>query len=75
MARNNNFAHKWLSTNFKEIIDCPHQPGNLKISKQACLKRLKASDELRFENKTQDDVFVYFVKQGLLKCKECSLIR
>ncbi len=74
MNGNNNFIDKWLSANIKEIIDCPHQPGNLKISKQACLKRLQASDVVRFEKKAQDDLFIFGVKQGLLKCKDCSVV-
>ena len=72
MNGTNNFTAKWLSTNFKEIIDCPRQPGNLKISKLACQKRLQAADRLRFDQKAQDDLFMFCVKQGLLKCKDCS---
>ncbi|MGA3085734.1 MAG: hypothetical protein ABSE95_13215 [Thermodesulfobacteriota bacterium] len=74
MNGNNNFIDKWLSTNFKEIIDCPRQPGNLKISKQACQKRLEAVDRMRFDQKAQDDLFMFGVKQGLLKCKDCSVV-
>ena len=74
MNGNKNYIDKWLSTNFKEIIDCPRQPGNLKISKQACQKRLQAADRLRFDQKAQDNLFMFGVKQGLLKCKDCSLV-
>ncbi len=72
--RINNFPEKWLSTNFQEIIECPRQPGNLKISRQACQKRLQAAKGVNFESKGQDDLFKFCVKQGLLKCKDCSLV-
>jgi hypothetical protein len=74
MNGNNPFIDKWLSTNFKEIIDCPRQPGNLKISKLACQKRLQAAERMRFDQKAQDDLFMFGVKQGLLKCKDCSVV-
>jgi hypothetical protein len=74
MNGNTDFIDKWLSKNFNEIIECPQQPGNLKISKQACQKRLQAADRLRFDQKAQDDLFVFGVKQGLLKCKDCVMI-
>ncbi len=74
MNGNNNFINKWLSKNFNEIIECPQQPGNLKISKQACQKRFQAAMRIRFDNNAQDDLFIYCVKQGLLKCKDCTMI-
>jgi hypothetical protein len=64
----------WLSANIGELIDCPHQPGNLKITKNACLKRHKASEKTDSEKLSQANLFLYTVGQGLLRCKTCSII-
>jgi hypothetical protein len=63
----------WLSSNVSEIIECPHQPGNLKISRNACRKRLKASEEMTPEMLDHSDLFVYSFRYGLLRCKDCSV--
>ena len=70
-----NPAEYWLSSNIGELIDCPHQPGNLKISKNACLKRFKASEKTTPESLNQANLFLYTVGQGLLRCKTCSIVQ
>jgi hypothetical protein len=63
----------WISSNIEEIIACPLQPGNLKITKRACLKRYKASEKTSPESVEQANLFFYTVGQGLLRCKSCSI--
>ena len=75
MAQALNSAEYWLSSNMTEIIDCPHQPGNLKISKNACLRRYEASAKTTNETVSQADLFNYTVGQGLLICKTCSIVK
>jgi hypothetical protein len=70
-----NSIEYWLTKNGREIIDCPHQPGNLRITKKACLKRHKASEKACAELINQSDLFLYTVGQGLLRCKNCSLVK
>jgi hypothetical protein len=70
-----NSADYWLSSNTGEIIDCPHQPGNLKITKKACLKRYKASEKASSDTISQANLFHYTVGQGLLRCKACPIIK
>ena len=70
-----NSADYWLSSNMGEIIDCPHQPGNLKITRKACLKRYKASEKATLETVSQANLFLYTVGQGLLRCKTCPIIK
>jgi hypothetical protein len=64
----------WLSLNGEELIECPHQPGNLKISKRACLKRLKASEKTSLETLSHSNLFFYTVGYNLLPCKHCSIL-
>jgi len=65
---------EYYSLNQDKIIDCPFQPGNLKISEKACLKRRKAAHRKKFETYRVEDLFNYFVSQGLSRCQECPLI-
>jgi hypothetical protein len=75
MAKNTNRAEYWLSANERETIDCPYQPGNLKISKNACLKRYQASEKAKPEMINHADLFTYTVGQGLLRCKICPIVK
>lgn len=75
MAKNTNHAEYWLSANERETIDCPYQPGNLKISKNACLKRYQASEKAKLEMINHTDLFTYTVGQGLLRCKTCPIVK
>ena len=70
-----NAADYWLSSNIGELVDCPHQPGNLKISKNACLKRFMASEKATPETVSQSNLFLYTVGQGLLRCKSCGVVK
>jgi hypothetical protein len=75
MGRVVNSAENWLTTNFQETIDCPYQPGNLKITKKACQKRYKASEKTSVEMTGRGDLFTYAVGQGLLRCKGCPIVK
>jgi hypothetical protein len=57
------------------LIDCPFQPGNLKISESACLKRYQVAQNRNIENCYGKDVFSYFLNQGLLKCQRCPVVK
>jgi hypothetical protein len=65
----------WISRNRPEIIECPHQPGNLKITKDACQKRHRQSEKVGDELVNQMDLFHYTIGQGLLRCRNCSLVK
>ncbi len=58
---------------FPRLIDCPLQPGNLKISERACLKRYQVALNRKIENNSGEDSFNYFLNQGLLKCQRCPI--
>ena len=60
---------------FPRLIDCPLQPGNLKISERACLKRYQVALNRKMENNNGEDIFNYFLNQGLLKCQRCPIAK
>jgi hypothetical protein len=53
-----------------EMIFCPHQPGNLKISKGACAKRyLQSQKSVYFERLLGNSPFC----DGYSLCRKCSI--
>jgi hypothetical protein len=57
------------------LIDCPLQPGNLKISERACLKRYRVAQIRNIGNGNGENAFSYFLNQGLLKCQRCPIVK
>ncbi len=63
-------AEDWLAENHKQMIDCPYQPGSLKISKVSCKRRFLAG---LYMGSFNGDPMLYLVKKGLLLCAECPI--
>lgn len=57
------------------LIDCPFQPGNLKISENACRKRYRVSLERNITNGQGEEILSFFFNQGLLKCQRCPIVK
>lgn len=74
MADTQSWSKELPPFSFPNLIDCPHQPGNLKISKRACLKRYQVALN-RNINTYGEDAFSYFLNQGLLKCQRCPMVK
>ncbi len=74
MAQSDILRREYYATPLNQIIHCPFQPGNLKISTGACLKRHKAAQTKKLEIFSVDDQFKYFISQGLLRCEKCPII-
>jgi hypothetical protein len=60
---------------FPRLIVCPHQPGNLKISEKACLKRYQVALNRNIGNGNGENIFNFFLNQGLLKCQRCTIAK
>lgn len=73
MGQQGQLIKEYYSRNMDKIIDCPFQPGNLKISKKACTKRRHAASRITEEFYKTENLFAYVVSQGLLRCKKCSI--
>ena len=74
MAQTDSLIEEYYSLNRDKMIDCPFQPGNLKISKKACLKRHKAAHRKKLETLKVENLFNFFVSQGLARCQVCPII-
>jgi hypothetical protein len=75
MANSQMYNKEFSAFSSPRLIDCPLQPGNLKISERACLKRYHVSLNRNIENGNGEDIFNYFLNQGLLKCQRCPIVR
>ena len=73
MAASQLVAEKWLEKNQHEMFYCPHQPGKLMISKNACAKRHLQAGKEEYQDLMKGDLFNYTYKRGLALCRECPI--
>ena len=66
-------VNRWLVRNRGEMIVCPNQPGQLRISKSACAKRYRMGSREDFADLMKGDPFHYAYKRGLTLCRECRV--
>jgi len=69
-GRLHNLEEAWLKRNKNQLISCPVQPGNLRISEKVCLKRHILGSRvkiLKFRDWTEVQ------KISLSMCKECLI--
>jgi hypothetical protein len=64
---------EWLYRNRGRIIQCPFQPGNLRITQWGCRKRKMRAKMEDFTAIMQGDYFDYVYKNGLLRCRDCQI--
>ncbi|MCU0555541.1 MAG: hypothetical protein MUF17_12380 [Syntrophales bacterium] len=63
---------EWISRNRRDLIRCPHQPGNLLITRQGCHRRQTRARKEDLTNVMQGDVMDYIYRQGLSICLTCT---
>jgi len=68
-------ADEWLQRNRRNIIHCPYQPGNLRITIWGCRRRKLLAERMDFTGITQGDDFHYAYLTGLLRCRNCPIAR
>lgn len=66
---------EWISRNRQELIRCPHQPGNLLITRQSCRMRQMRARQEDLTNIMRGDVMDYVYRQGLSICLTCSAMK
>ncbi len=63
---------EWISRNRQDLIRCPHQPGNLLITRQGCRMRQARARQEDLSNVLRGDVMDYIYRQGLSICLTCT---
>jgi hypothetical protein len=73
MGKRASTVQEWFSLNRKELIHCPYQLGNLKISKTSCLMQRRRSDNWVYGT-TPDNYILFAVEMHLKVCRQCDQI-
>lgn len=63
----------WLASHPDALIDCPHQPGNLKLTRDACAKRYLTANEPRWANIGAEPFHIFVFKMNLVPCRRCEV--
>jgi hypothetical protein len=63
----------WLAQHPDALIECPHQPGHLKLTPQACAKRYLTANEPRWANIGAEPFPVFVFKMNLIPCRKCKV--
>lgn len=66
-------VESWIKDNPEALISCPHQPGNLKLTKAACAKRHMTANEPRYANIGAEPFHVFVFKMNLVACRNCEI--
>ncbi|MEW5914669.1 MAG: hypothetical protein AB1814_19095 [Thermodesulfobacteriota bacterium] len=64
---------QWLANHPDFLIDCPNQPGNLRITREACAKRYTTANEPRWANIGAEPFHIFVFKMNLVPCRKCSM--
>ncbi len=70
-ASNQEVVRQWYREHRGQLFTCPSQPGQLKISLEACRKRHQAAIKENFEELMKADPSRYVHKKGLALCQDC----
>ncbi|HSO71242.1 MAG TPA: hypothetical protein VLR91_01185 [Thermodesulfobacteriota bacterium] len=73
MGRPASTVQEWFNLNQEELIHCPYQLGNLKITKSSCQKRRRRSGEWDYGT-TPDNYVLFAFQRHLMVCRECDYL-
>ena len=67
----------WLSEHRHQMVTCPYQPGELRITKQACVRRYETAKQQGSERKVgkprMKTIFEEVVNTSLSRCLSCPI--
>ncbi len=64
---------KWLASHPESLIECPRQPGGLRLTAASCAKRHKYANDPRYSNIGAEPFNVFVFKMNLKPCRECAI--
>ena len=63
----------WLDNNPQAMINCPNQPGQLKLTKESCAKRYITANDPRWSNIGAEPFHIFVFKMNLIACRNCQV--
>lgn len=73
MGRSAETVQEWFSLNQDELIHCPYQLGNLKITRSSCLLQRRRSRDWVYGT-TPDNYLLFALEMHLKHCKDCDQV-
>ncbi len=64
---------EWLRANEPNILKCPKQPGNLRISKNSCAQRFSSANSKRIDSLPETTDYFFALKENFKACKDCPI--
>lgn len=64
---------KWLASHPNSMVECPNQPGNLKLTTASCAKRHKYANDPRYSKIGAEPFNIFVFKMNLKACKNCEI--
>jgi len=63
----------WMKENEGNMLRCPRQPGNLKISRQSCAQRFISANSKRIEQLPETTDYFFALKENFKLCRNCAV--
>lgn len=63
----------WLAKNPDAMIQCPNQPGSLKLTRESCARRYMAANDPRWSNIGAEPFHIFVFKMNLITCRKCDV--
>lgn len=63
----------WLRTNERNMLRCPKQPGNLKISRNSCAQRFSSANSKRIDSLPETTDYFFALKENFKACRDCPI--
>jgi hypothetical protein len=64
---------EWLRTNEPNMLNCPKQPGNLKISRHSCAQRFSSANSKRIDSLPETTDYFFALKENFKACRDCPI--
>jgi len=64
---------EWLRANEANMLKCPKQPGNLRISRHSCAQRFGSANSKRIETMPETTDYFFALKENFKACRDCSI--
>ena len=65
---------QWFDRNQHHLINCPLQPGQLRITDRACARRYQLAQGIT-DARQPESAFLFAVHMNLLRCRDCPVGR
>ena len=66
-------TQSWMERNTTRLVNCPNQPGNLRLTEESCAKRHEYANDPQWSNVGKEPFHVFVFKMNLKACRDCKI--